>query len=338
MPTLLQIIYTERKIDANGVSTDTAIGQEAFDDIKEALVPAKHAHPVYVTKKFSHDDNTRWYVEDSGRTGANGSVPMIYQVVLSKVHNPPEVYLDESLAMSSHKIHQVLNHGTLVEVDYGFVQTVAESRGTVSRNHEYKDTIQHGEMHKRRLAIVVKVRKTQVQVVPLSSVAPDASDKTAFLVSAQTLAKLHFYGNSGKQTWGIGSMIQTLSPSRLLPPSSYYLDKGVRKHARHQRYPDRITTAEQEAMRLALLHTIGVSNYEQLKKDSQNGRTAATDLAVAQQKIAKLQHEVSALRQDAVRHACVEELAVGWAKGLGLVFEDQVTDLRDLNADIAAEG
>jgi uncharacterized protein YifN (PemK superfamily) len=335
MPTLLHITYCERTFDAAGLHVDTIIGEEAYDNIPEALVPTKHTHPVYVTKQFSHDSNTRWHVEDSCRTGANDSVPMTYQVVLSKVHNPPEIYLDQSLALSSHKIHQVLGAGTLVEVDYGFVQTVAQARGTTVSNSQYKDTIQHGEMHKRRLAIVVKARPSQVQVVPLSSVAPGALDKTVFLLDPATLSNLHFYGTSGKQTWGICNMVQTVSPSRLLPPSSYYTTKdGVRKHARLTTYRDRISTAELEAMRSALMHAIGVTNYDQLKTKAQNAQGALTAVAALQAQIDQLQQQLNALNATVARHEAVEELAVSWAKQMNVNFEQQVQGLMEINAQL----
>ena len=333
MPTLLHITYYERAVDASGVHVDKIIGQEAFDDIREALVPTKTAHPVYITKHFSHDSNTRWHVEESDRIGSNGDVPMTYRVILSKVHNQKETYLDEALRLSSHKIHQVLTPGTLVEVDYGFVQTVAQARGTMASNSQYKDTIQNGEMHKRRLAIVVKVRNTQVQVVPLTSVPPDPQDKTAFLLNPLTLSKFSFYGTSGKQTWGICSMIQTVSPCRLLPPSSFYTDnKGIVRHARPPKYSDHVSTAEMDAMRSALLHAIGVSNYDKLKQDAQNWRGAATALSTLQEQVILLQQENATLKQNASRQACVEELAVDWAKQCGLNFEDQVAGLMEINA------
>ncbi len=335
MPTLLHIYYYERTTDTAGAVIDTMIGQEVFDNIEEALVPTNTGHPVYVTKHFSHDINTRWHVEESDRVGTNGSVPMTYRVVLSKAYNSQEIYLDESLRLSRQNINQVLTPGTLVEVDYGFVQTVAQARGIMSSNNEYKDTIQNGEMHKRRLAIVVKVRNTQVQVVPLTSVAPPPQDKTAFLLSPDTLSKFYFYGTSGKQTWGICNMIQTVSPCRLLPPMTYYTDsKGVVRHARPAKYRDHVSTAEADAMRSALLHAIGVTNYDKLKQDAQSWRTTAKTLSGLQSQIADLQRENAALKQNAARQQCVEELGANWAAQCGLDFENQITELMDINAAI----
>ncbi|MGO4477698.1 hypothetical protein AB4Z32_15730 [Massilia sp. 2TAF26] len=344
MPTLLHITYFERTRDAAGLPVDMVIGEEAYDNIHEALMPADHAHSVYVTKRFSHDSNTRWHVEESCCTGTDGSVPMTYRVVLSKVNNPPEIYLDQSLVASSHKIHQVLTVGALVEVDYGFVQTVAHvqapAQGDVPSNREYKDTIQHGEMHKRRLAIVVKFRATQVQVVPLSSVPPGAHDKTAFPIHPATLANLHFYGTSGKQTWGICGMTQTVSPSRLLPPLSWYTNKsGTRKLARNTKYQDHISASELDAMRTALIHAIGVTDYEKLRTKAQEAKDAATDIAtkqsqivLQQQQIAQLQRQVAAQNAVAARHEAVEELATHWAKEMGIDFEQQVQELIEMNA------
>lgn len=334
MPTLVHITYYERTTGADGAVTDTAVGTEAYDDIEEALVPTKAAHPVYITKRFSHCADTRWHVDESDRTGAQGAVPMTYRIVLSKVHGPQEIYLDRSLKLSSHKIQQVLIPGTLVEVDYGFVQTVAEAKGLMPLNHQYKDMIQQGEMHKRRLAVVVKVRPTQVQVVPLTSVAPDALDKTVFQISAATLSKLHFYGSNGKTTWGICNMIQTVSPSRILPPSRFYDDNGVRKHARRSNYPDRITQTEADAMQSALLHAIGVKNYDQLKLDAQAGRAATKAMAALETQFALVEQENAALKTAAFRLACIEELARDWAKQCGIDFEEQVQGLMEINTDL----
>lgn len=344
MPTLLHITYYERKRDAAGLPVDTVIGEESYDNIQEILLPAKHAHAVYVTKRFSHDSNTRWHVDDSCCTGVVGSVPMTYRVVLSKVNNSPEIYLDETLASSSHKIHQVLTVGALVEVDYGFVQTIAQlqipPQGNVSSNREYKDTIQHGEMHKRRLGIVVKVRPTQVQIVPLSSVVPGSHDKTAFPIDPATLSDLHFYGSSGKQTWGICGMAQTVSPSRLLPPLSWYTNKnGVRKLARNEKYQNRVSTAELDAMRTALMHAVGVTDYEKFRVRAQEAKAALATVTAQQKQITQQLEQIAHLQvliadrsAAATRHAAVEELAVHWAREMGIDFERQVQELMEMNA------
>lgn len=336
MQTLLHITYYERTV-VDGETVHVAIGEEVFDNIKEALIPTKAGHPVFLIKHFGHDPNIRWHVETSERVGTLGDVPMKYQVVLSKVNNPAEIYLDQALKLGSNKISNVLKVGTLVEVDFGFVQTVANATGLTSSNNQYKDTIQHGEMHKRRLGVVVKIRSNQVQIVPVTSNEPNAGDKTVFELSEQTLGKLHFYGTSGQRSWGLCNMIQTVSPSRLLPPSSFYFDKGVQRHSRHPNYVDSITRDEQEAMRIAILHAIGVTNYEKLKEDVSKWRSEASDAAALREQVAKLELENSQMKRDITRFKCVEEVAMSWAQHCGYSLEEQVLGLMNIYADCSNE-
>lgn len=65
-------------------------------------------------------------------------------------------------------------------------------------------------MRKRRLAIVVKVLSDhRVQVVPVTSQDP-RGDISTFQISRETLDNLVFYGGSGKNSWVLCNMLQTV--------------------------------------------------------------------------------------------------------------------------------
>ncbi|MDN8963537.1 hypothetical protein Q0P11_14895, partial [Staphylococcus aureus] len=75
----------------------------------------------------------------------------------------------------------------------------------IGTNKRYSSTIQGGEMHKRRLAIVVKVQpRGQVQVVPITSKFQPDLDKSCFIVERSTLEKT-VYSSEDITSWAVCS-------------------------------------------------------------------------------------------------------------------------------------
>jgi uncharacterized protein YifN (PemK superfamily) len=150
-----------------------------------------------------------------------------------------------------------LNRGKLVEVDFGhhssFVTTTA-MRGKVSMN---PDMSLREEMHKRRLAVVVSVGRSRIQVAPVTSVSPPAADRSVFELSGHTLSKLHFYGGSGKRSYVLCGMVETVSVDRVLAPQTTRKDGAAIRN-----YRTVISRPEFHALDLALTHGTGVLGYE----------------------------------------------------------------------------
>ena len=264
----LVVRYFEQAVDPHlGTVTRTLLGSEAFDGIAEAMLPGLSAKfKVFSTKKFSGNPNHHWFVADIEKTAATATTPHLFDVVLEKPYvAAPIEYLNETLRKSGRSLETTLYWGRLVEVDYGFMPSIGRDDGTQVNNDSYFDTIQSGEMHKRRLCIVVKARDGRLQVVPISSDPPSASDKTAFEVDPAALADLVRYGTSGKASYAIGSMIETASTRRVMPPETSYR-RGKLRQGRNTAYSHGLGGGDKQKLREALLHVVGVTDYPEVKQ------------------------------------------------------------------------
>lgn len=290
------------------------LGTETLVNVSEGLVPRCMTHPVFLVKRFANVPNTRWSVSRCVATSVNGAEPATFEVDLEKVIPPyPEEYLSETLRRMKHvrTAAQLLHQGTLVEVDFGFVQASAGHAAALGTNERYADTLQRGEMNKRRLAIVNKVYDSRVQVIPVSSQAPASRhDKSAFQLSDPSVAQLVFYGANGKESWVICSMAQTVAFTRVLPPASYFLEGRIRKNGRNPRYSVDITKEDLRQMRCALAHAVGFKDYDQMLLDSQDIQNVRQQLESAARRLVDQNAEIDQLRK-------VERVARQWAIDMG---------------------
>gem|GEM_PF-613542 len=345
------IQYFEQTRDlVSGAVAQALIGTETFNSISEVLLPSKGQHSVYLVKKFSNDSHYRWFVEDIALASKKGAAPAVYAVVLSKPFSSgvPEEYLRHTLAKTGQSLERVIRMGTLVDVDYGFIQNVAREDGETRTNKRYCDTLQKGEMHKRRLAVVISAKRGKVQVVPVTSQAPNG-DKTCFQLSRKTLDKLATWGSSGKESWVLTGMIESISPCRILPPITFFQRGQERpRRGRDPKYQTWLTNAEIAEMKTCLAHSVGLSDYQQTKDraaDLTKELAAAAaahneleaELARLTAVLASTEAGLAAARADNRELELVKEVAVGWGKGLGEgVLEDEVSALRDLYQEMDA--
>ncbi|UXB25011.1 type II toxin-antitoxin system PemK/MazF family toxin [Stenotrophomonas maltophilia] len=331
MPDIV-VAYQELSKDVDGNDVLSHLGSETFDGISEALLPRHDGgHSVFFVKKFSGLPTYRWFVERVELTAASAN-GCSYQVTLSKVFDPPPEYLSQTLKKSGKAINRIIHQGSLVEVDYGFIQAIGRSDGNVTSNKRYSDTRQSGEMHKRRLAIVVNVRRSSIQVVPVTSDEPSNTDKTYFELESSTLSKLKFYGSSGKRSWAICGMIETVSSRRVLPPLSYYQKLSQTQVGRDTQYGISLSKNEERMLRESLLHSIGVTDYQQVKQNLSDVRvelksaeSAIAGLLASQSHTATLEEEVEDLR-------LCKEIAEMWATQIGTNLNEEVKLLRELHA------
>jgi len=233
-----------------------------------------------------------------------------------------EQYLGILLAKSQGRASHHLWRGKLVEVDFGhyasFVTTVA-TRGRVGVN---PDHLLRGEMHKRRLAVVVSVGRSLVQVVPVTSIVPAEADKTAFELSNETLSKLHFYGGSKKRSFVLGGMVMSVSVDRILAPEVTRTGGAAVRN-----YRVVINRRELHALSAALAHATGISDYEA-------ALTAKIALAQREREIVSLNARLTTLQAEANSSFwdCHdwEEAARELAKRCGVSADDEKTFHRDL--------
>lgn len=331
--------YFEAVIDlVTQLKSSNLLGVETYEDIHEALIPGvpipkagNPPHPVFVTKCFSGVSNHRWKLVSVSGTASTLTHPAVFSVLLQSHDVSREVFLNQTLTKNpSQKSRQLLRQGTLVEVDYGFVQNTGRSDASTKANKRYTDTVLLAEMHKRRLAVVVKVlSENLIQVAPVTSRVPPAGDKSAFQIEEATIDKLTRYQQSGKPSFVLCGMLECVSVQRILPPLTYGTGSTV---GRNVRYAAALSKAEEKLLKASLLHAVGASGY-----------VPYNDLLQEQRKSAQLDEQVQelteALRQRDERiksYTAVESLAKGWAKNMGLDYESEVDFERQAEAEAEA--
>lgn len=330
MPDIV-VTYQELTKDVDDNDVLNHLGSETFDGISEALLPRHDGkHFVFFVKKFSGLPTYRWFVErvESTAAAAGGCS---YKVTLSKVFDSPPEYLLQTLKKTGKVINRIVHQGSLVEVDYGFIQAVGRSDGNIRSNKRYSDTRQSGEMHKRRLAIVVNVRRFSIQVVPITSNEPSNTDKTYFELESSTLSKLKFYGSSGKRSWAICGMIETVSPGRVLPPLSYYQKLGHTQVGRDTQYGISLSKSEEKTLRDSLLHSIGVTNYQQVKQSLSDVQVKLKDAELAMAGLRASQLHTTTLEGEVEDLRLCKEIAEMWATQIGTNLNEEVELLRELH-------
>lgn len=313
-----KIIVHYYKVGTSG-QEPSLLGTEQFDGVEEVLLPEVREHKVFFVKKFSGELSYRWVIEEV-IPWMSLAQQAYFEVYLSEVAGSrSEEYLAQTLKKLRAPANRRLGPGVLVEVDFGFTQSVGRGDGSLRTNKRYSDTLQHGEMRKRRLAVVVKAEKDTLQVVPVTSIHQPEGIKTVAKLSTATLSDLSFYGSSGKDSWVLCSMVETVSTRRILPPMSRYFDKrsGREKHARDIKYSCKVSNDEWRAIRTALERVIGIEDYDELKRKSAEVLSLKRDVERLEAHVASQQAVISTLDMDAARLRKIEQIAKKWDESLG---------------------
>lgn len=188
-------------------------------------------------------------------------------------------------------------------------------------------------MHKRRLAVVAKVGRSTLQVLPVTSKEAPFYDRSQFEISPSTLGKLSFYGASGLRSWALTDMLSSVSFQRVLPPSVVKQGRFETYGSRDRSYPVFISTAERTLMRDALGHVAGVHDYESLRKAVSAGALERADLE------SRLRRAEAALDEQSEAMRLTREVAEEWRKQYDLPsLEGEVAALRQIYSDCASPG
>lgn len=144
---------------ATGQGVAHVLGTEAYDDIEESLIPKRPLpnKPVFITKKFISATEYRWKVQD---VVVAQQAPVVFEITLyrlSQLHKG--AYLPSILKGKT--IMAVLQKYAIVEVEFGHPPGIAKSCGNITSNKRYVDSVQDGNMPKRRLAIVLRATSKQ---------------------------------------------------------------------------------------------------------------------------------------------------------------------------------
>lgn len=304
------IRYVKNVSVSTGIN-QVLLGQEIFDDICEALIPRVDPNSkAFLVKKFHGVENYRWDIESVGQV-PNPNAPITYEVIVSQyAAAQPIVYLSTTQKKTFAPLNKIVKPYSLVEIEYGFFQDIVKESGDVRTNKRYTNTLQKGEMRKRRLGIVVKVNNTSLQVIPTTADPSQAGGKNVVELDQGTLSQLDFYGG-GKRSFALCDMIATVSANRIYPPAQ----AGTK--IRSTSYKLKISKAERSSLIIAMIQSSGYGTYvEDLKE------------------LADLRHSNAVLKSQ------IEELNV-YKKLAEVLSGDVAGDLgiaRDLLAEEVARG
>lgn len=246
-------------------NTSTILGVEESHGITEVLFPDINyfGHTITITKMFSGYAGHRWKVVSV----SHPSVTDIFVDLELRGINNDEIYLSQTYNQRNSVISN-LHKGTLVEVDYGYIYSIKKQSGDTRSCKRYPDQKQSGEMHKRRLAIVIKASPSGIQIVPITSKIPsNAGDKSIFEVSSQSTQQLIHYNDTTKRSFALCGMIETVSLNRIFAPLAFPVVQKSRKGPeRSTGYPNKLTKADKKCLDDALSSSIGFQDYPELKK------------------------------------------------------------------------
>lgn len=277
-----------------GEDSKQLLGAEQLDSIGETLIPdySDGGHKVSITKFFNGIECHRWLVKDLVHDSA--SETSVFLAAWKDSGN--EEFLSQTRKAKRNVISS-LQFGTLVEVDFGFIPKVKKSNGSVRTNKRYPDSIHHGEIHKRRLCVVVKADPSRVQVVPLTSKEPGSDgDLSICPISDQSLSTLAGYSSSAVQSYAICRMIKTVAISRILPPLAR--QGKTRSLYRDVRYVKRLAKRDKNAFKAALSHAVGLGDYEDVKKKLGESAKETIELESSNQRLEELLEEKEASRKE----------------------------------------
>lgn len=289
------------------------LGTEIYQNITEVALPlpAEDGHKITLTRYFSGKESHRWLIE---RVIHN--IPGQADLFLTpRTECNSDIFLAKTYA-SKRNIAARLTKGTLVEVEYGFIQSTKRITGKISSVKRYPDLLQHGEMHKRRLAIVVNSRLPALQVIPVTSVAQDMSNKTIFEISFKSREKLVSYNEPEKPGFALGSMIQTVSLRRVLPPLT--IQKGRRY--RDASYSHRLCSKDMKALEAAITTAVGYGDYQIIRSERNQLRKSIQQvneqLLVMTEELAAFQNCRTEHQQISLRCRALEEQLVDWYRSI----------------------
>lgn len=305
--------------DLSNPGNDRLLGREIMEDIDEVLVPLNQKNtPIFITKAFNGESCKRWQVECVRLIEAEK-----WGIWLVDRNNSAEIYLSETLQRRSKSSAQgYLRKGAIVIVEFGHIhQTLSIAEGVTTENTTYFCSHLSGEMHKRRPAIVVSADRRGVKVVPITSQEPDGfhANKSIFELESASTKHINEF-NPSKGSFVLCEMIQTVSPTRILPPLAKDLKFPTRTFRRDDAYIRKISPNDLRALEDGLLTAVGMSalkkrNQELLNENANSRQTRATfdarqaelttQLADTRYAESLLQSELSLLKQ---KHRILSEL------------------------------
>ena len=172
------------------------LGRETYEGVTEVTFPdvSYRNHPITITKMFKDQPCHRWIVKELEHKGTEIALHLEPRDNSSDEEFLRKTYLNHTNILKN------LTIGTFVEVDFGYIHSTKKVDGKLGSIKRYPDLANEGEMHKRRLCIVVKAMPDYIQVVPISSQEQSLTDPSICLISHDSLKDLVNYNREDKQS------------------------------------------------------------------------------------------------------------------------------------------
>lgn len=281
--------------DPNHQANERILGTEHIDNIEEILVPLNDKNtPIFITKAFSGEVCKRWRVRFF-----LGIAPDHWGVWLTEKDVSKDIYLSEIL--TKRRIGNAagfVKRGAIVIVEFGHIYQTLNFQTGLTKSAMYPCNHQEGEMHKRRPAVVVKVDRRGVTVVPVTSKEPDAHEYNRAIFELEKDSIQHIKElDTGKRSFAVCEMIQTVSPTRILPPESRDHKGRDRTYRRDESFGRRLSRNDMKALEQGLLAAVGMySLQEKLDRTIQNGQMQSAELEELRPEVETVREELAELR------------------------------------------
>ena len=296
------------------------LGIEKKIGFQENLIPghSEDSHKITISNIFEGHSAHRWLIKQIIHDSNNETSIFIEP----RVNN--EEFLSQTKKSNKHVISR-LQLGTLIEVEFGYIPVIKKINGDIRSNKRYPDTIHKGEIHKRRLCVVVKANGNRVQVVPVTSQNSSVRDLSTFELSFNSLKDLVGYNAHNITSYGLCNMIKTVSISRILPPLAR--NNRTRASYRDNRYSKKLNGSDCKKFKESLSHSVGFPYYSSLKEkvgdyfnelEDLKRENLAIKLEVEQLKNEKCEYEVMEKRYNTLL-----EIMTDWRMGASEDSEEQ---------------
>lgn len=292
---------------------NTLLGSEQLTGITELLlpIPEEGSHPITLTRFFEGQASHRWQilrVEHPSNTEIN-----LYLIPRNECRD--EIFLSQTYS-SNRPIASRIQKGTLVEVEYGYVQRTKKHTGRLGSNKRYPDGIQNKEMHKRRLAIVVNTKFPVLQVIPVTSVRQAPGNNAIFELSEDSLHALSHYNNPNLRSFALAHMVQSISIQRVLPPQGWSGQGRNRRLQRHTNYPHKLCNTDLKMLEAAMTSAVGYGDYQDLRDERNRLRQEKAELsgqlAAKDERLAVIDPQAERATGLSIRSEIMMEMLIDW--------------------------
>lgn len=221
---------------------DSTLGSIQHTDVMETLVPAykEDSHDIFLKHLFSaKPDIDNWQIKKMDVEGQDVTI------FLSEAESPSSVV---HFAKSQYKpLNFYLVPYGIVEVDFGYHSDLFDIKGGRVRNTKNVASLLPGEMHKRRPCIILGVKDTSVQVIPLSTStqAQNGNSSGSICLDSQSFENMA-PRYTEKESFALLGMVQTVSAHRVFSPRN----TNLKYEHKYHRY--KLCATDREKIKTAL--------------------------------------------------------------------------------------